>query len=201
MTRLAGRLDLTPKDMQVWLSEMAAVLPRIHELLPDESLRPYQPYSDPRTVDLPRWSHRQQAWRNVLDLARGPRPKTRRRFIHRDYHPGNILWSRGKLSGIVDWINASVGPPAIDVAHCRLNLVGLYGLPVADQFLAAYQSLLGRPADDWHPYWDAVDLMDSGFADRGDVFVGWQRIGPPGLTAELVRVRLDEYAVAIAGRC
>jgi len=201
MTRLPGRLDLTPKDMQGWLGQMAAALPRIHGLPADNSIGPYRPYSDPKTVDVPRWSRRQRAWRTVLDLARGPRPRARRCFIHRDYHPANILWSRGKLSGIIDWINASNGPLEMDVAHCRLNLAGLYGLAVADRFLAAYQSLLGRTAADFHPYWDAIDLMDSGFADRGDVFAGWRVIGPPGLTPDLLRARLDEYAVAIAARC
>ena len=46
-------------------------------------------------------------------------------FCHRDYHPGNVLWSRGQVSGVVDWTHACHGAPAVDVAHCALNLARL----------------------------------------------------------------------------
>jgi len=62
-------------------------------------------------------------WAAMIALAEGPRPRVRQRFIHRDYHPMNVRWSRGRLSGVVDWTNASVGPTGKDVAWCRQNLV------------------------------------------------------------------------------
>jgi aminoglycoside phosphotransferase (APT) family kinase protein len=62
-------------------------------------------------------------WAAMIALAEGPRPRVRQRFIHRDYHPMNVRWSRGRLSGVVDWTNASVGPTGNDVAWCRQNLV------------------------------------------------------------------------------
>ncbi len=202
MTRLSGRIDLTPKEMRGWLGQMAEALPPVHDLrVASGRVQAYRPYTDPRKVDVPPWSRRPKAWQKVLGLARAPRLKTPRCFIHRDYHPTNLLWSRGRISGIVDWINASMGPPEIDVAHCRRNLVALYGVAVADEFLDAYQELLGRTRHDYHPYWDAIAVADSGLVSDPDVFSGWRGLGPKGLTKELIQARLDEYAVSIAARC
>ena len=199
MTKLGGHIDLTPKDMRGWLAQMAAVLPAIHEVAPSRPVRPYRPYTDPRTRDVPPWSRTPKAWTAVLDLARSRQPRTTPRFIHRDYHPGNILWLRGRLSGVIDWVNAAVGPPGIDLGHCRVNLVRLYGVAVADRFLAEYLSLTGAQPAGYDPYWDAISLIDSNLGPRIDD--DWQRLGPPGFTRERVRARLDAYAVAIAARC
>jgi aminoglycoside phosphotransferase (APT) family kinase protein len=201
MTRLSGRVDLTPKDMRAWLGQMAAALPPIHDVPPSRSVRPYRPYTDPRTLGLPAWSAERAAWKQVLDLARGPRPRSRPCFIHRDYHPANVLWSRGRLSGVIDWINASIGSPGIDLGHCRVNLVELYGMEAADRFLDAYLSLLGLRREDHDPYWDAITACDSGFATEPEPFPGWRGFGPQGITRRIIKDRLDAYAVAIAARC
>jgi len=65
--------------------------------------------------------------------------------------PGNVLWSRGWVSGIVDWVNASLGAPEAEAGHCRANLAGHFDQTVADRFLARYQALTGRAGH--HPYW------------------------------------------------
>jgi thiamine kinase-like enzyme len=80
-------------------------------------------------------------------------------LIHRDYHPENTLWSRGRLTGVVDWTQASWGPPELDVAHMRWNLAADHGQQVADQFLACYREITGR-ALEHQPYWDLVSLLD-----------------------------------------
>ena len=199
MTKLRGHIDLTPKDMGGWLDQMAAVLPAIHEVPVPAAVRRYRPYYDPRTRDVPSWSREPKAWETVLELARSRQPRTTPRFIHRDYHPGNVLWSRGRLSGVIDWTNTSIGPPGIDLGHCRVNLVRLYGVAVADRFLAEYLSPTGAQTAGYDPYWDAISLIDSNLGPRIDD--DWQRLGPPGFTRERVRARLDAYAVAIAARC
>lgn len=77
-------------------------------------------------------------------------------FIHRDYHPGNVLWLGPRVCGIVDWVNASLGSPEADVGHCRANLVGHLGpgdiTDTADRFLQLYMAASDR--DHYHPYWD-----------------------------------------------
>jgi aminoglycoside phosphotransferase (APT) family kinase protein len=201
MTRLPGRVELQPASMRDWLSKLAALLPSIHELAGSAEIQTYVPYTKASDFAAPPWGRPRAVWAKVLALARSARPRTRRRFIHRDYHPTNVLWSRGKVSGVIDWVNASMGPPQVDVAHCRVNLVALCGVEVADQFLDAYLALVDQPRSAWHPYWDAVAVMDSGLATEPHVFTGWEGISPPGLTAEVVAARMDEFAASIAGRC
>ena len=52
-------------------------------------------------------------------------PDDRACFIHRDYHPGNTLWTGGRLTGVVDWIGGSWGPPSVDLGHMRVNLTAV----------------------------------------------------------------------------
>ncbi|MDQ3107934.1 MAG: aminoglycoside phosphotransferase family protein, partial [Actinomycetota bacterium] len=68
-------------------------------------------------------------------------------------HPGNSLWSRGKLSGIVDWTLAGRGFPAYDRAYLRLDLSLALGLDAGDD-VATASAALGLPRDD--PTWDLV---------------------------------------------
>ena len=73
-------------------------------------------------------------------------------FLHRDFHPGNVLWTGAAVTGLVDWASAAIGPAAADVGHCRWNLARKLGLPAADRFLA----LTGVAH---HPYWDVAAAL------------------------------------------
>jgi aminoglycoside phosphotransferase (APT) family kinase protein len=199
MTRLPGRVELAPKDIDSWLRRIAHALPPVHEIPPPDGLRTYRPYTDPRAQDVPSWSKEPRAWRRVLELARSRQPRRAPRFIHRDYHPGNILWQRGTMSGVVDWISAALGPPEIDVAHCRVNLVRLHGVGAAERFLAHYASATGTTAGDYEPYWDAIGIADASLEPR--VSTQLERDALAGLTASKMRRRLDAFAAAVARRC
>ena len=140
MSRLPGRLRVETPVTNDYLSQLAAALPAIHEVQPPLSftkLRRYYTYNDVDRLQVPDWSDEPTAWRSVITAARAPKPPTAWTFIHRDYHPGNALWSRGRLTGIVDWINASYCPPGIDLGHCRVNLAIVFGLDAADRFREA----------------------------------------------------------------
>jgi aminoglycoside phosphotransferase (APT) family kinase protein len=100
---------------------------------------------------------RPELWERALELRAAAMPAYRASFIHRDYHPGNVLWSRGRVSGVVDWANACRGPWECDIATCRLNLVRLSGPAAADDLLRAYVGITGR---DYHPYWDLNYLLE-----------------------------------------
>ena len=115
-------------------------------------------------------------------------------FIHRDYHPANVLWAEGKVSGVVDWVNACRGPAGIDVGHCRVNLALLHGVEMADLFLHAYI----RYSKDftYNPYFDIVTVLD--FVDEPlTVYKGWTDLGVEGLTDRLMEERMDLYLESI----
>lgn len=160
-TRLPGRPATRPWDMDAFLTELAQALARIHEVPLDIALPPYAPYYDLATHGErrpPVWSGSPELWGRVFEVVTGPPPETPTGFIHRDYHPGQTVWSGDRLTGVVDWTTGSHGPHAIDVARMRLNLAMDYGVEVAGRFQTIYRHAAGR--DLRHPYWDLVDAAD-----------------------------------------
>ncbi|HEV3014596.1 MAG TPA: phosphotransferase [Actinomycetota bacterium] len=114
-------------------------------------------FYDPARLDPPAWSPRPGLWRRAFEVAAGPSPDDHACFIHRDYHPANTLWTGGRLTGVVDWIGGSWGPPSVDLGHMRVNLAADLGLEVADRFLAAHRALTGF---EHHPWWDVASAVD-----------------------------------------
>jgi len=153
MTRVPGRIDLMPADRDAWLVQMARMLVRIHAL--PIAGKPYESWSERFAV--PADAARPELWRAAVAL--GPPPGGATCFIHRDYQHFNLLWSRARLTGVVDWIEACVGPPDVDVGHCRLNLALLFSPEVAERFLAIYEAEAGRTVD---PRWDIHELLAYG---------------------------------------
>jgi aminoglycoside phosphotransferase (APT) family kinase protein len=161
ITRLPGRPPGLPRNMDALLAQLAQALAAIHAVGEGghAAVPSYRSYHDLRSLAPPRWSRRPELWERALELAWAEPPGGRRCFIHRDYHPENTLWSRGRLTGVVDWTSASWGPAAVDVGHMRWNLALTYGLDAADTFLTVHRSLSPDASDD-QPYWDVVTVLD-----------------------------------------
>ncbi len=160
ISRLPGRPPGLPADMGSFLAQLAAALRPMHAI-DGHARQPvpgYRTYHDLSAASPPAWSQNPGLWERALDLARADSAPGRSCFIHRDYHPENTLWSRGRLTGIVDWTQASWGPAAVDTAHMRWNLAITYGLDAADEFLRIHQSLAG--ALDEQSHWDLVTVLD-----------------------------------------
>jgi aminoglycoside phosphotransferase (APT) family kinase protein len=161
VTRLAGEPGSSVNEVSSLTSQLAAVLPLVHDVDPEgaEAIVPaYRPYYLERDQRPPAWTTQPPMWERAIEISTGPAPAAPSRFIHRDYHPGNTIWSDGRLVGIVDWTSASWGPPPIDIAHMRTNLVNDVGLEAADAFLAAYRSIDG--GFDYDPFWDVRAVLD-----------------------------------------
>jgi hypothetical protein len=127
-----------------------------------------------------------------------PPPTAPDHLIHRDYHPTNVLWQDGRVSGIVDWVNACRGPANIDVAWCRGNLARLYGVDVADRFLEAYQVLAGSYFQ-YHPHWDLMGIIEV-LPGPPQVYPPWVDFGIRHLAPNLVRERVDDYLASVLAR-
>jgi aminoglycoside phosphotransferase (APT) family kinase protein len=157
MTRLPGAIEWAPADLDGFLRGLAALLPAIHATPIGHGLPAYEPYAL-ETHRPPAWTSRPEVWERGFAVFDRPPPSDERRFIHRDFHPGNVLWTGGAVTGIVDWASTSIGAPSADVGHCRVNLAGVLGLAAADRFL----ELCG--IEDYDPYWDIVAAL-GGFSD------------------------------------
>jgi aminoglycoside phosphotransferase (APT) family kinase protein len=159
MTRLPGDIDWDPPVVEDFLRKLAEPLPPLHatRVPAGTQLPDYRSYPL-RMCRAPAWASKPQAWLRAIELLDAPAPTAERLLIHRDYHPGNVLWQHGRVSGLVDWVNASIGSPWADVGHCRCNLASELGQAAADRFLDLYRTAAGR-GDDYHPYWDISAVL------------------------------------------
>lgn len=195
MSYLEGEVILKPHNMGKWLNELAKTLVQIHAVNAGSFKWNYSAYTDVSTFEIPSWSNSPELWQIIINRIKQPPPETKRCFIHRDYHPTNILWNMDKVCGIVDWVNACIGPSGIDVGHCRINLAMLFDVTTADNFLLAYKKLAGSSFN-YDPYWDVISLIDI-LEGPPKVYQGWTDLGIEGLTDQLMKERVDQYLASL----
>lgn len=195
MTKLPGKVDLQPSDMKTWLSRQAEFLVQLHSTPPPDFLWTYRPYYNTEALQPPTWSARQEIWRRAIELIQAPPPPSETCFVHRDFHPVNILWQAGELSGVVDWVNACLGAPNIDIAWNRMNLNYLYGENVANQFLTAYQAQIGTRFIH-QPYWDIIVLLET-LPGPPAVYPPWRTFSRIHLSPSLLQTRLESFLSSI----
>ncbi|MFF4579470.1 phosphotransferase family protein [Streptomyces sp. NPDC001373] len=186
---------------------MARQLLGIHRLRVSAADRPraYQAWTSADQVAPPEQTGRPGLWRRAADAIRREPPEYRACFLHRDFHPGNVLFEGAgealRVSGVVDWVETSWGPADLDVAHCSTSLALLHGVPAgmgfADRYTAAGGTLAEDPAD--HLYWRLLDAL--AFApDAEKVAVPWRALGRTDLTPRVMADRLERYLDALFER-
>ena len=145
---------------QRWIRQLVEVLVDVHAVDPAATtVRPFAVYQQ-ESYALPKWVAKPSVWERAIEIFHGPVLDDDRAFIHRDFYPGNVLWQRRIVSGLVDWEAASVGPRSMDVAHCRINL--LYeGLETAELFTREWEHTTGREFHRWADIATIIGLLDS----------------------------------------
>ena len=118
--------------------------------------RTYQSWASPAKHVVPEWAREPAAWERAFEVLEQDPPPYDGTFLHRDFAPRNVLWTGPDVTGVVDWVETSWGPPWLDVAHFRTNLVLTHGTEVADRFAATYARLTGREPQ---PYFDVMDVV------------------------------------------
>lgn len=104
----------------------------------------------------PDWAEDGSVWEAAIAAAADATPE-RHAVIHRDLHRWNMLWSEGRLSGIVDWLSVSNGPVGEDIGRVWVNEV-LEGDPdEGSAFRAAYRR---RAAREWDARWELQAVLD-----------------------------------------
>ena len=194
MSKVDGEVVLEPEDFLAWTDGLAKALSEIHRIEAKGFSWKYAPYMNCENVKIPEWTRKPDVWKVALECFNGSEPKYRETFIHRDFHPANVLWKNENVSGIVDWPNACLGPAGIDVGHCRVNLALLHGVEIADLFLEAYC----RHATEfvYDAYFDIVSVFD--FIDRPlTVYRGWTDLGVEGLTDRMMETRMDAFMESV----
>ena len=155
MTRLPGSVDVDRVD-PVSLGRLADLLVSIHEVEPTIEIRPFQSWAWEAKFLAPSWSSDPGLWDEAFAVLRTPPPGFEPRLIHRDFQHRNVLWTAGRVSGVVDWVETSIGPAWLDVAHCSTNIALAHSTEAADRFAAAY---LARTDCEAQPYFDVMDVV------------------------------------------
>lgn len=180
MTKLPGHANLAPADLGDRMRRLAEPLPVLHAARPPAEIAlPYSPYQKDFS-----WVRDAGLRRAAEGLLAMPPPPVALVPCHGDYQHFNLLWSRGRLTGIVDWNGIWLAPPELDVSHCRLNLAVLYGYDAAEAFRRHYESHAGRVVNQW---WDVSGI--GSFGTEWPSFIPRQVAGrAPLLPGMLARV-------------
>jgi aminoglycoside phosphotransferase (APT) family kinase protein len=159
---LPGRPLVAPKEIETWTRQLAQTLAAIHALPVSRfDFLPIWDMGRDRWMSNPELTERKlvemgiDGRRVVASLRTGPAslPSSSPTLLHWDYWPGNTLWMRRRLTGVVDWAMASIGDLRYDVAYCRLDMSLFFGSEAVGLFTRAYQDATGRALEDM-PCWD-----------------------------------------------
>jgi aminoglycoside phosphotransferase (APT) family kinase protein len=186
MTVLRGEVRPRPTTtVEDWVWGLASELVRIANApRPAIELPLAESWREPASADdPPGWITDPAVWRAAVERVDSGLVGSTDGFIHRDYHPLNVLWHDDEVTGVVDWVNACEGPIEFDLSRCRVNVALAAGPEAADAFLTACGDL-GR---DYDRAWD----LETVFSLLGDVDVllAGNAVGA-GLTPASIRTTL-----------
>ena len=155
MTWVPGEVTWHTRSPTRWLTRLAGILPAVHGASTgDADLGRYASYRQ-TSYEPPGWATSRSVWERAVEVFHGPVLDPERCFVHRDFHPGNVLWQGGRVGGVVDWASACVGPPSVDIGHCRANLLG-FAPELAAPYTRQAERVTGRP---FHPWADIAALI------------------------------------------
>ena len=147
--------SIDPPGTEAWAAELAGSLALVHDQETTFDADRWLTFWADRDEIVPELAgHELSAplW-DAIVAARGELVDDRRTLAHHDFHPGNTLWTDGRVTGIVDWPLGGRGYAAYDAAYCAFDISLSKGLETGERFLRAYESVAGCTV---HDGWRAV---------------------------------------------
>jgi aminoglycoside phosphotransferase (APT) family kinase protein len=197
---LAGRSESSPSDPHAFARALAHQLAQIHQRA--RGLPAACPFV-PRAIDSVAQllgeapfacapSFPQAAIRDVLARAWPLAERNADSLLHGDFHAGNLVWTDGVLTGVLDWADVLAGDPLADVATTRLDVLWTLDAAAMDSFTDAYFAETGFDATDL-PYWDLYASLRprANLAAWASV---WPAQGRPELNEHTMSAARDEFA-------
>ena len=185
-----GAPEFAPSDPRDFVTRMATGLAEIHTIdAAEPDVAPLSKY----TPIVVRQRRHEQASRvmdvggvqALLDEASPLPQRNRPTLLHGDYWAGNVVWKDGRIAGVIDWEEARVGDPVIDVAISRLDILWLLGVDAMDAFTDVYRSLTEFDLKDL-PLWDLDAALRPSF-NIGEWAAAWPELGRPDITEATMR--------------
>ncbi len=197
-TWLPGRADLAPVDLDVWIGGLAEALAVLHRAQFDPaatahlSNHPDQLAREIKSEGFIGRCVKHPNGEQILEALDASWPAmANRSLVHTDYWPGNTVWSRGVMTGIVDWESPALGEPAYDVAYCRMDLTMLFGPDAADRFQARYEDVSGNRIEMPH-FWDLLAATRA-LPDPATWLPGYLDLGRADITKRVMRSRFRKF--------
>ncbi|GGK42749.1 hypothetical protein GCM10008955_40660 [Deinococcus malanensis] len=135
-----GTTEIKRPDVPRAVADLAAFLLEVHQRVQRTTATTFLP----RKVNLSEWpgtpddTLSESMIRRVLD-PHWPPPLNDPCIVHGDVGPGNLLWRGNQLAAVIDWEDAGISDPLLDVGNARLELLFAFGSEVMDIFTEAYR--------------------------------------------------------------
>ena len=158
---IEGQSDFAPANMDDYLLQVAAALASIHQVAGVTADLSFLPQH--ALIFASKLRHPPAHLDELLDEgriraaleSRWPLAQTHpSALLHGDYWPGNLLWRAGKLAAVIDWEDALLGDPLVDLGNSRLEILWAFGAEAMERFTEHYRA--AQPGLDFThlPYWD-----------------------------------------------
>jgi aminoglycoside phosphotransferase (APT) family kinase protein len=155
-----GSTESAPDEVEPLIDRLSEVLSEIHSIDPGQVDLSFLPRATgafdrviAKTSEAPDETLSERQIRDALASVWPMVQVNASTLLHGDCWPGNVLWRDGDLVAVVDWEDAAVGDPLVDLANARLEALWLYGPEAMKRFTDQY--LNTNPIDLGNlPYWD-----------------------------------------------
>lgn len=177
---IEGSTEFQPSNLLTFITQFAAMLARIHAFsgavhtfpfLPDKSahwqlrvtkFRDSTLDETPIDEALCDESIGESRIRKAVATHWPPSTTNASVLLHGDFWPGNVLWRNEQIVAVIDWEDAALGDPLVDLANARLELLWFFGAQAQREFTDHYLAL--RKTDVTAlPLWDLCAALKARF--------------------------------------
>ncbi len=190
---IPGKIDFAPSNLQSSMHQFACQLSKIHNITAANVDLSFLYRRSNRCVEMSKVGNgrinatmQESRIRSVLSSVGKLTRENTAVLLHGDYWPGNVLWQDDTLVAVIDWEDATVGDPLIDLAISRLDLVWIFGIDAMQRFTQVYQFQMDIDYTNL-PFWDlcaALRLIRLAGADLASWVGFFERYGRFDITVE-----------------
>ena len=184
---IEGKMNLCPSNLADYLRQLAIHLAQIHSIdcakhdfsfLPERAVKCAETLGPP-----PATLNEDFNERRIRAAMAAASPLSQRNvpvLLHGDFWPGNTLWQADRLTAVIDWEDAKLGDPLIDLAISRLDIGWIFGIDAMNTFTRHYQTYQATMPIDYAdlPYWDLCAALRL-IRMAGSNLAEWAAFFPP----------------------
>jgi aminoglycoside phosphotransferase (APT) family kinase protein len=191
-----GKPELAPRDSADFVSQLAEHLARIHAVDTSNLDLSFLPRRSMGSSDVLGEQYRDSTSieRRIREALQEVEPAPQANdsvLLHGDFWPGNVIWKDGEVAAVIDWEDAEVGDPLVDLAVSRLEILWVSGVGAMNDFTRRYASITGVDLGDL-AYWDLRTALRS--APRlAEWSIVYPSLGRHDLTEETMREGLSLF--------